>query len=314
MSTDNHTGEHKMRKLDLKQIQQRELKIFQVFLDICEKYGIRYYLAGGTLLGAVRHNGFIPWDDDIDINMPREDYDKLLSHADEIGASGDYKLAAYELGNLNYPFAKIYDLHTSIRKLYDEDETEKNLWIDIFPMDGLPDDEKEVKKIFRKTLTARKILRVKQARLGEGKTALRRRFKPLVKALVSPISDRALLSYIDRICRTYKVDDCSYMGGIANGYGPQERVPRKPFLTSVPVTFETMTVSAPGCWEYYLKSLYGDFMKLPPKEKQITHDMDVWAKIDTADPDKDGSAGTTGSTAAVMDQNPNEIKDQDQSE
>ena len=263
MTTEKTTGDHKMRKLDLKQIQQRELTIFKVFLDICEKYGIRYYLAGGTLLGAVRHNGFIPWDDDIDINMPREDYDKLLAHADEIGASGDYKLAAYELGNLNYPFAKIYDLHTSIRKLYDEDETEKNLWIDIFPMDGLPDDEKEVKKIFRKTLTARKILRVKQARLGEGKTALRRRLKPLVKALVSPISDRALLSY---------------MGGIANGYGPQERVPRKPFLTSVPVTFENMTVSAPGCWEYYLKSLYGDFMKLPPKEKQITHDMDVWAE------------------------------------
>ena len=149
-----------MSKLDLKQIQQRELEIFKVFTGICEKYGIRYYLAGGTLLGAVRHQGFIPWDDDIDINMPREDYDRLLEHADEIGASGDYKLAAYELGNLNYPFAKIYDLHTSIKKLYDDDETEKNLWIDIFPMDGLPDDMNEVRRIFRKTLTARRILRV----------------------------------------------------------------------------------------------------------------------------------------------------------
>ena len=147
-------------------------------------------------------------------------------------------------------------------------------------MDGLPDDDKEVRRLFKRTLAARKILRVKQARSGEGKTAFRRTFKPLVKALVKPIDDAKLLAYIDRTCRTYKVDDCPYMGGIANGYGPQERVPRKLYLKSVPMPFEDMQVSAPGCWEYYLKSLYGDFMQLPPEEKRVTHDMDVWAETD----------------------------------
>jgi lipopolysaccharide cholinephosphotransferase len=70
------------------------------------------------------------------------------------------------------------------------------------------------------------------------------------------------------------------MGGIANGYGPQERVPRKLYLKSVPMQFEDMVVSAPGCWEYYLRNLYGDYMQLPPEEKRITHDMDVWVQED----------------------------------
>lgn len=267
-----------MKKLGLKEIQQRELEIFKKFVEICEQYGIRYYLAGGTLLGAARHKGFIPWDDDIDVNMPREDYETLLSHADEIGASGDYKLVAGELGNLNYPFAKIYDLHTNIRKLYDDDDTERNLWIDIFPMDGLPDDEKKVEDIFRRTLTARKMLRLKMARSGEGKTALKKALKPLIKMLLRPIDDQKLLDYIINTCQTYKIDDCSYMGGIANGYGPQERVPKKPYLKPVMMPFEDMTVSAPGCWDYYLKNLYGDYMQLPPEDKRETHSMDVWAE------------------------------------
>ena len=260
-------------------IQQHTLPILLTIDKVLREHQLNYYISDGTMLGAVRHGGFIPWDDDIDVNMPRTDYDRLLEHADEINASGDYKLVSCEMGNLNYPFAKIYDLHTSINKLYDEDETEKNLWIDIFPMDGLPDDMEEVNRIFKKTLLARKILRVKSARSGEGKTAFKRTFKPLVKALLKPVDSKKLLDYINQTCRTYKIDDCSYMGGIANGYGPQERVPKKPYLVSVPMRFEDMTVSAPGCWEYYLKNLYGDFMQLPPEEKRVPHDMDVWAEV-----------------------------------
>ena len=100
--------------------------------------------------------------------------------------------------------------------------------------------------------------------------------KPVIKTALSRLDDQKLLDYIVRECRTYKVDDCSYMGGIANGYGPQERVPKKPYLKPVMMPFEDMQVCAPGCWDYYLKSLYGDYMQLPPEDKRQTHSMDVW--------------------------------------
>ena len=267
----------KRKKLTLKEIQERELSMMRLFVSLCERHGLTYWLGGGTLLGAVRHKGFIPWDDDIDLMMPRYDYDRLMQYADEIDSTGRYRLASYELGNLNYPFAKIYDTDTVIRKLYDEDKTETNIWIDIFPLDGMPDDEKEVKKIYARTMLARRILRLKQARDGEGKTAVRRLLKPMAKVLLRPVDDESLLKYIDKNCRAYSVEESHYMGGIANGYGPWERMPKKPFLKPCRLEFEGEEVSVPGCWDYYLKRLYGDYMQLPPEEKRQCHEMDVWA-------------------------------------
>ena len=97
-----------MEKLSLKDLQHLELEIFKYFISLCEKYKLRYFLAGGTLLGAIRHKGFIPWDDDIDVLMPRTDYDRLQNIGKKL-CDKRYKLASFELGNLNYPFAKIFE-------------------------------------------------------------------------------------------------------------------------------------------------------------------------------------------------------------
>lgn len=267
-----------MNKMNLKDIQDTELQILKHFISICEKHDLRYYLAGGTLLGAVRHHGFIPWDDDIDVLMPRPDYDKLQKLSKEVNVN-NYRLASHELHNLNYPFCKIYDVSTAINKAFEDDETEKHLWIDVFPLDGLPESDKETRQIFRKSLMMRKILTTVHSKDGTGKSQLKAMFKPVFKKIFSRfVGMKKAVSNIDRFARSYSFDDHEYVGGIVWGYGPQEKMKKSEYIPVIKVPFEDIEANAPGCYEKYLTALYGDYMKLPPKEKRITHDMDAWRK------------------------------------
>ncbi len=270
------------KKLTLQEIHEYELGILKAYINVCEAHGLRWCLAGGSLLGAIRHKGFIPWDDDVDLLMPRPDYDAFIKVAHEVENYGPYRAAAYELHNLAYPFAKIYDTRTSIRKLYDDDETERSLWIDVMPSDGLPADDRELERMFKKSLFLRKVLKIQYARLGEGKTRLKAAIKPVFKVLARPIGKERVCAMIDKLCRTYRVEDTEYIGCINFGYGPQERMPRDAFLETVKVDFEGISCNAPSCWDLYLRSLYGDYMQLPPEDKRRTHDMDVWVEEEGA--------------------------------
>ena len=124
-----------MKRLDINEIKQIELDILVNIAKFCDEYGLRYYLAGGTLLGAIRHKGFIPWDDDIDIIMPREDYIKFFKtyksdcgfyKADSILNNADYWLQT----------GKVFDLRTIV--INNNEKYQFNIWIDVFPTDGVP--------------------------------------------------------------------------------------------------------------------------------------------------------------------------------
>ena len=190
-----------MEKLSLKDLQHLELEIFKYFISLCEKYKLRYFLAGGTLLGAIRHKGFIPWDDDIDVLMPRTDYDRLQNIGKKL-CDKRYKLASFELGNLNYPFAKIFDTHTQIKKIFDFDETEQQVWIDIFPLDGLPESDAETEKIFKKSLFMRDILKIQKSQDGSAKSTFKKIVKPVLKPiLLKCIGIEKSVEKIDRFAR-----------------------------------------------------------------------------------------------------------------
>ena len=144
-----------MKQLNIREIQLEEVEILKEFIKFANENNLKYYLSGGTMIGAVRHQGFIPWDDDIDIAMPRPDYDRLINLAKTKKISEELEIKSLELGNLAYPFVKIINKNIDIVSKSAED---KNLWIDIFPIDAVPSDYEEQKKLIKKVMNYKGII------------------------------------------------------------------------------------------------------------------------------------------------------------
>ncbi|MFV0635179.1 LicD family protein [Mitsuokella sp. WILCCON 0060] len=262
------------RKLSQREIQLSILHILQYFDEYCKRYKMRYYLVGGTLLGAIRHKGFIPWDDDIDVCMPRPDYERLIKTFKD-NADKRYSLSSYDVGNSYRPYAKILDLSTKVVAKTSDDE--QHLWIDVMPVDGLPDDEDKIKKIYQSCERYRNILNLTRCKLGTGKTLLRRMSKYFLQPLARLYGEDRLIKNIESIARSYDYENSKNVGAITWGiYGVREKMLKREFEKSVEVIFEGNRYPAFSCWQSYLSNLYGDYMELPPVEKRKTHEMEAY--------------------------------------
>ena len=181
-------GEIKMdnkKYIDIDEQKKIQLEMLKEIRDICDEAGLMYFLGGGTLLGAVRHKGYIPWDDDIDLMMPREDYNKLLKIFNE-KCNGKSKLLYY--GNLKeyyYPYAKVVNTETRLVELDCRNLDEMGVFIDIFPIDFLPEDDKKIKKIFNKFKFLYRIIATYQLKNLESVTT--NKFKLILKKITLPI-------------------------------------------------------------------------------------------------------------------------------
>lgn len=250
----------------LAQLKKAELDILRTFVEVCEKLNLRYYLLGGTLLGAVRHQGFIPWDDDIDVGMLREDYEIFLDKAQALLPEHLFLQTIFTDPDYRMCFAKIRNSNTTfVETVADTLHINHGVFIDIFPLDHYPQEERAQKKLaWRKKLYTRRAL----CGMNLGKTGAKHRSKEALLELAYPSLDGVLRK------REGMYKSIPPSGLIANhggAWGKKEIVPASWYGEGTKLMFEGLQVSGPAEYDKWLTQVYGDYMQLPPVEKRVGH-------------------------------------------
>lgn len=247
--------------LSLEQVKNCELDILLYVGSICKEHNLRYYLSFGTLIGAIRHKGFIPWDDDIDISMPREDYEKLIVIAGSL-LNQRYKILSYTTKGYPYPFIKVVDSCTRIEDDGVVNYPHKGLWIDIFPIDGF--------KSSRRPLVSKLTIYIERLRSLASYRYLPSKHKKyvLIWCVARIIGYRFFQLLIEKLSKNRGFDYYDYSGCL---YAPLKIMPKDVYGHGCLVEFEGYKFPVPSEFDLFLKEVYGDYMKLPPKEKQVSH-------------------------------------------
>lgn len=260
--------------MTLSEVKKCQLDILDYVADFCENHGIRYWIDCGTLLGAIRHKGYIPWDDDIDIGMLREDYDKFTAAFHD--ANGKYQFVCHEKDKtFHLAFGKVLDLDTV---LYEPDENGYKLSvnIDVFVYDNAPEDDRELKRMFdrRNRLHGVRVYKtynpILDSRMEKAVWQIRRK----IARIFFPGDPVSLL--IDNAKR-YEKCKTDRVGNFTASY--RMSCSKRVFDSFVDVEFEGRKYKAPAGYDEWLRSFYGDYMQLPPVEKRIrTHDFVAYEK------------------------------------
>lgn len=267
-----------MRLLSQDDIRNVQMDILDDIVAICKEHNLQYYLAFGSLLGAVRHKGYIPWDDDIDICMVRDEYEKFLKIVKN-GLGEKYchlSLIDNKSEGYFYPFAKIVDNRTEVNM---ERHTNKHgIWVDIFPLDGVTDSP--VMSKFHMTLCAfmRVVVLAMDANFSKMKIGFDWGYKRLLYTLAHIVGMKRVCRIHEWIFKRYKAKDSKYIANLFTNNGTRSMMDKERLLHVAVYPFENREYEGYADYDYYLKRMYGDYMKLPPKDKQITHAFEAYWK------------------------------------
>lgn len=255
-----------MKKIDEMELKKVQLEILNVVDLFCKNNNINYWLDAGTLLGCIRHKGYIPWDDDIDIGMLREDYNKFLSIFNK--QNNRYRVISNELSSdCYYPYAKVLDTNTI---LYEPDENgiKLSVNIDVFVYDNAPDNPKECKKMYyRRNLYT--LLNAGQFKVFSPQSFIKKIAKQMLYYFGLLFSKGYFSTQIVKNSKKYKDENCKCVGNFTSvtRFICNKRV----FNSFIVGIFEGKEYSIPVGYDEWLSNFYGDYMKLPPVEKRVSH-------------------------------------------
>lgn len=251
--------------------QKKLVDMLRWLVEFLEKNNLRYYVVEGTMLGAVRHEGLIPWDDDIDIGMPRADYEKLIELLSN--PIDHYVVESYEspAKDYVYAFAKFYDINTSMtEKLYKN--VKRGVYIDIFPLDGLANTKEEALKHYKKIDMRNMLLATKVCALRKGRKFLKN--CAIIVGRCIPVNIKKLIKKINRLCKEHDFDSCDYVVNSMSTYRSREIMEKRIYGEPTRYKFEDFYVYGPEKADEYLTLLYKNWRQFPPEDKRhAEHDF-----------------------------------------
>ena len=277
--------DQEMNKNQLVAYKRKLIETMSAFINFCNEHDITYFATGGTAIGAVRHKGFIPWDDDIDVCMLRSEYDRFLGFRDKCEGTG-YSIIDYHTSGNPAPFAKFVNMNTTLVE-FDYNPISMGLFIDVFPLDNVSHDLESTirlknRVIFNMQLYQRTTFNLDCAGIlrylkgGHVNTVLKAlKYKMIYKYQVDKYVK--LLEDDDKALRDVKGNQ------VLNYYTfykiEKEIFPKEWFSGTIEMPFEDITIKLPVGYHEYLSKLFGDYMTPPPVEKQVSHHSHYYCNL-----------------------------------
>lgn len=258
-----------MKELSIEEVKEIQMDILSYVDKFCRENNIKYSISGGTLIGAVRHGGYIPWDDDIDIMMRREDFQKFEELFPKI-ADKQYRLFSNSIDeDFCQPYLNVADMRTS----YDMPgyPSDMGVNIDIFPFDHISESKEDRDRTFARIAQLKNQFVIKGLRWRKGRSLFKNIFMILSKVALCLVSRKTLSKRIEEIAKNAGPINSSLRACIVWGYGAKEVMESSLFEEYVDITFEDRSYMAIKDYKVYLTHLFGDFMQLPPEEKRVAH-------------------------------------------
>ena len=262
-------------------VQALTLNALNVLMDFCDKNNVQYYFTGGALIGVLRHKGFIPWDDDIDLGFPRQDFDRLHELLKTEMPDGFGICNRFTDPDWHFAMSQFIDLESEIEIDLAEKKRKAHIWIDVFPLDGLPEN-KIVRWLRVKNILLHRYL-VQIAHISTQVDSHRNR--PIVERIIlgickaipvgKMINTNKILDHLEKVLRKSDFYRSTWCGNMLGRYREREVVKREWFGKPQKGEFEGEQVNIPEKSDPILKALYGDYMQLPPESARVAHNVKI---------------------------------------